>query len=101
MEGRGPVVLLLDNFAGHNTVDFMPLKNLVPIFLPPKTKSVSQPLDAEIISSFKLKYRARLMTYVCQRVREGGFRINEISLSRVAPWISESFHKIKATSIHK
>jgi len=54
----GPkVLLLLDNFSGHR-IEFVP-KNIQFLFLLPNPTSLSQPLDAGIIKSFKDKYMAK------------------------------------------
>jgi hypothetical protein len=96
-----PAILLLDNFSGHSIDDVQQFTNVLPVFLPPNTTSKTQPLDAGIIASFKLHYRRKLMEFVLQRVREGGFRSNELSLARVTPWISEAMRAIKPGTIQK
>lgn len=61
MEGR-KIALLMDNAPGHGKDDTVNphLNNIQLIRLPKNTTSVSQPLDAGIIMSFKVKY-SRLM----------------------------------------
>lgn len=48
---RRKVLLLLDNFSGHYCD--IELKNITIIFLPEKTTSKTQPMDAGIIRAFK------------------------------------------------
>ena len=40
------------------------------LFLPKNITSRLQPLDADIIQNFKVKYRKRLVTYVLARIKE-------------------------------
>jgi len=96
-----PAILLLDNFSGHSVDAIQSCTNILPVFLPPNTTSRTQPLDAGIISTFKLNYRRTLMKFVVRRVRDGGFRMNELSLARVSPWITEAVHAIKPETIRK
>ena len=54
-ERRRSVLVLLDNAAVH---DFeLQLYDVQFVYLPPNTTSHFQPLDAEIIASFKKQYR--------------------------------------------
>ncbi|KAG0316228.1 hypothetical protein BGZ99_007001 [Dissophora globulifera] len=48
LEGRN-IALVMDNALGHGNTDEYKLSNITIIRLPPKTTSVSQPLDAGII----------------------------------------------------
>jgi hypothetical protein len=61
MDGR-QIALLMDNAPGHGKEGGLEqqLRNIRLIRLPKNTTSVSQPLDAGIIMSFKVKY-SRLM----------------------------------------
>ena len=47
--------------------------NIKIVFLPKNTTSRLQPLDAEIIQSFKTKYRKKLMRYVIARINDDLF----------------------------
>ena len=47
--------------------------NINIVFLPKNTTSRLQPLDAEIIQSFKTKYRKKLMRYVIARINDDLF----------------------------
>ncbi|KAG0287988.1 hypothetical protein BGZ96_008173 [Linnemannia gamsii] len=58
----------MDNAPGHGKLGDVELRNITIIRLPPNTTSVSQPLDAGIIMSFKVKY-SRLMFPVVSRYR--------------------------------
>jgi hypothetical protein len=67
MEGRR-IALLMDNAPGHGKMGDVELQNITIIRLPPNTTSVSQPLDAGIIMSSKVKY-SRLMIPVVSHYR--------------------------------
>ena len=58
---RKHLVLLINNAPSHKQVK---QDNIHILFLPPKTISVLQPLDAEIIRSFKAKYRTQLNMFI-------------------------------------
>jgi hypothetical protein len=48
------VLLLVDNFSGHNMANIASRLNVTQVeFLPPNTTSRFQPMDAGIIASFK------------------------------------------------
>ena len=50
------IILLLDNFSGHN-IDYSPT-NIRLVFFAPNMTAFIQPLDAGIIRCFKAHYRA-------------------------------------------
>jgi hypothetical protein len=49
-----PTILLIDNFRGHNVEELEDYNLIIPIFLPANTTSKTQPLDAGIISNWKV-----------------------------------------------
>lgn len=52
------VALLVNNCSEHGAVETIPaLNNVVEIFLPPNSTSKIQPIDENIISSAKVRYR--------------------------------------------
>ncbi|GJJ71553.1 hypothetical protein EMPS_03903 [Entomortierella parvispora] len=59
-QGR-KIVLLMDNAPGHGKLEQYHLTNITIVFLPPKTTSVAQPLDAGIIRSYKTKYTRHMI----------------------------------------
>jgi DDE superfamily endonuclease len=68
MAGR-KVLLLLDNFSGHElgvekVGGLDSLYNVTIRWLPPNTTSHWQPLDQGIIASFKLYYRRQWVEYI-------------------------------------
>ena len=76
-----PVVLLLDNFSAHNIQSSVILKNVIPIYLPPNTTSKSQPFDAGIIATFKVKYKAKLLKFI------GGKMLHGISTLKILQFL--------------
>ena len=54
----GHIVLLLDNFSGHKVSNPEKYENITLIFLPQYSTSLHQPLDKDIIKSFKTFYRS-------------------------------------------
>jgi hypothetical protein len=61
---RVPSALILDNASVHNSAADLRLKNLEIVFLPPNTTSKTQPMDAGIIQTLKLKYRKQMIEKV-------------------------------------
>ncbi|KAI3647456.1 hypothetical protein MP228_007677 [Amoeboaphelidium protococcarum] len=96
-------VLLLDNFSGHilSEEDMATLKNLILIFLPPGTTSKTQPLDAGIISTFKSRYIKSLQDFSYPLMLDQTFDKKMITVSRVVPWIVESYFAISQSTIAK
>jgi hypothetical protein len=68
MEGR-KVALLIDNFSAHESgLEIVKkeggLSNVEVIFLPVNATSYCQPLDQDIIRSWKAHYRRRWVQYI-------------------------------------
>eukprot|EP00171_Calliarthron_tuberculosum_P006886 IDg6886t1 len=56
------VALLIDNCSAHGTQESLPtLQAVTVIFLPPNTTSKTQPMDAGVIASIKVRYRTAQM----------------------------------------
>lgn len=100
---------MIDNFKGHD-FDESTLTNINVLFLPPNTTSKTQPLDAGLISVFKVYYRRKLMHWVMDQVFEarrtnaplevGGFK-KRLSLCMVSQWIKESLEEIQPSFVAK
>ena len=56
----GHALLVLDNAPRHIVPSSLRLRRTTVDFLPPNVTSVKQPMDAEIIRSFKAYYRSGL-----------------------------------------
>jgi hypothetical protein len=59
-----PTALLLDNASVHGISDNLALAHTTIIFLPPNTTSRTQPMDAGIIQTMKLRYRKAMINKV-------------------------------------
>lgn len=94
------IVLLLDNFKGHDIEN--DYEHIIIIFLPPNTTSKTQPLDGGIIASLKAKYRTKLLSFIMFRLGENSrFTMNEVNVKQVIPWINESWKAVKNETIVK
>ena len=96
-----PVVLLLDNFSAHNIQSSVILKNVIPIYLPPNTTSKSQPFDAGIIATFKVKYKAKLLKFIGGRMLHRNFSFKDITIHLIIPWIRQAFDEIGGATIER
>ncbi|GBN35072.1 hypothetical protein AVEN_6559-1, partial [Araneus ventricosus] len=56
----------MDNATSHP--DYLKLKNINLVFLPPNTTSMLQSLDQGIIRSFKVGYRELLLRHVLSQI---------------------------------
>ena len=61
-ELKEKVLLIVDNFSGHN-IDTSLLENIQLVFLPPNSAGVTQPLDLGIINSFKNIYKKKIVEF--------------------------------------
>jgi hypothetical protein len=83
------------------------LKFVVPIFLPAGSTSCTQPLDAGIISSFKMHYKKELVHYICDRFDQAKedpskkFDVKEINIKRIVPWLANSLEEMSKITIAK
>ena len=69
------VILFLDNATCHPESTIGQFSQIKMIFLPKNTTSRLQPLNADIIQNFKVKYRRSLVKYVLARIQEDVFAI--------------------------
>jgi hypothetical protein len=94
-EKNKKILLILDNFSGHNVTD---LSNIKILKLPANTTSVLQPLDLGVINAIKQRYKSYVSTYISTRVfeKEDSFKISigGINLADVCFWIRESIDAV-------
>ena len=95
-----PTIVIIDNFSGHKLTEPEKLKNIILVFLPPNT-SKTQPLDLGIISAFKFKFQKFLLSYFCDNLQRKNFKMNEIDIKRIFPWIFQDFDLIRRETIIK
>ena len=64
LAGKDKVLLLVDNFSGHQYSAIESQLHIVTVeFLPPNTTSYLQPMDVGVINSFKAQYRKTLVEH--------------------------------------
>jgi hypothetical protein len=92
MRGEGrKVLLLLDNFSGHELAVLLVgglqgLSNIRIAWLPPNTTSEWQPMDQEIIASFKLQYRKRWIAFMLQEYEADRNPQKTVNLLKAVQW---------------
>ena len=93
------VVLLVDNFTGHN-VSYR--SNVEVRFLPPNCTAKAQPLDAGIIKCFKDSFKKHLYKRVFERIHEvTGVEdfLKELTIFNAADWTLEAWKSVKESTI--
>ena len=100
-QGR-KVILFLGNATVHPTSLIDMYSNIKIVFHPRNTTSRLQPLDADIIQSFKKKYRKKLMRYVIARINDD-LTASEIAkgidILQVITWVADSWKKVSVETI--
>ncbi|XP_015783408.1 tigger transposable element-derived protein 4-like [Tetranychus urticae] len=94
------VVLILDNFKGHQ-VDYDNYPNITFHFLPSSTTSLTQPLDAGIIRSFKSKYMCLFVNELLQDT--DSIHVSQIAkkikLLKAINWIDSAWNSVTSETI--
>ena len=90
MHGR-KVLLLLDNFSGHElgvqkVGGIGGPENIKIRWLPPNTTSHWQPLDQGIIASFKLHYRRQWVDYILRILQTDKDSNQTVNLLKAIQW---------------
>ena len=76
--------------------------NIKIVFLPKNTTSCLQPLDADIIKNFKVKYRKKLMGHLLARIvdDQNAFEIaNETDVVQAITWIRSAWKEASKDTI--
>jgi hypothetical protein len=102
MHGR-KILLLLDNFSGHELgVQLVGgldgLQNVRICWLPANTTSHWQPLDQGIIASFKLQYRRQWVAYMLRQHEAGKDPNKTVTLLKAVQWTRVSWAQYLASS---
>lgn len=106
MHGR-KVLLLLDNFSGHDVgVQLVGglegLTNTRVAWLPPNTTSHWQPLDQGIIANFKLHYRKQWVAYMLRISEEGKDPLKTVTLLKAIQWSRAAWSRdVQPSTIQK
>ncbi|XP_013787057.1 tigger transposable element-derived protein 6-like [Limulus polyphemus] len=91
------IIFLLENATLHSQVN---LNNVKIVFLPPKAKSVLQPLDQGIIHAFKAHYKKRLVHSVLSNMDKS--KLGEsVSVLEACVWINSSMRETKTSTVSK
>lgn len=77
-------VLFVDNFSGHSTMVSSSDWRHVVLFLPPRTTSLIQPLDQEIIANLKNSYRKIIDDDLISKKGEHDLTKNQL-MDRIKP----------------
>nr|CCA19907.1 hypothetical protein TRIADDRAFT_5525 [Albugo laibachii Nc14] len=93
------IVLLLDNASAH-TAHGMELKSVIVVFLPPNTTVKLQPMGAEMIFSFKRRYRHCQLEHALDVVEQGSLaNIYILDQLRAMKWIKSCWRELPSDAI--
>ena len=98
----GKVILFLDNATCHPESMIGQFSQIKIIFLPKNTISRLQPLDADIIQNFKVKYRKRLVKYVLARIQKDASAtqiVKGIDVLVAIRWLQEAWKEVTNLTI--
>lgn len=101
---RRKMLLFLDNAPCHPPSLQDHLSNITLKFLPKNTTAKTQPLDSGIIANWKVKYKKRLLRFVCSMVdgsRNGSEIVKSVNLSMTIEWEKEARDDISAETLTK
>jgi hypothetical protein len=93
------VALILDNAPCHPRVQ---MSNIRLFFLPPNTTAETQPLDAGIIRSMKVRYRARLLAFLFGEQSGDALShdfVTSITVAQAVSWISCAWAEVEGSTI--
>ena len=98
------ILLLMDNAPchPHNLADTF--SNITIKFLPKNTTSMTQPLDAGIIANWKVKYKKKLLRYVCSRVdgkKNASEIVKSVNVSMAFEWGKQAWDEVSSDLIVK
>ncbi|GBM38546.1 hypothetical protein AVEN_110211-1 [Araneus ventricosus] len=92
----------MDNATSHP--DYLKLKNINLVFLPPNTTSMLQPLDQGIIRSFKVGYRELLLRHVLSQIsscKSSQELVKSISGLDAISWTTSALKKVEPGCVLK
>ena len=87
----------LNNASAHKNLDMSIYKHIQLKFLPPRTTSLTQPLDQGIIRAFKARYISKLLDHIVGKFEQTNSTHNickSVSLFDALKWSSESWHEV-------
>ncbi len=92
------VLLLIDNAAGHGSIDTSKYPNIEIEFLPANTTSHLQPMDAGIIRNFKLYYKKFLIRDLIQKL-ENKKELEMPTVYEAIKFIKSAWDSVSTTTI--
>ena len=98
------ILLLMDNAPcrPHNLADTF--SNITIKFLPKNTTSMTQPLDAGIIANWKVKYKKKLLRFVCFGVdgkKNASEIVKSVNVSMAIEWGKQAWDEVSSDLIVK
>ena len=96
------VILFLDNATCHPESMIGQFSQIKMIFLPKNTTSRLQPLNADIIQNFKVKYQRSLVKYVLARIQEDASAmqiVKGMDLLVAIQWLQEAWKEVTNLTI--
>ena len=96
------VLLFLDNAPVHPEGLRGKYSNIKVVFLPKNTTSRLQPLDAEIIKNFKVKYRKKLLRHVISRITNdlsASDIAKEVDIIQAITWVAAAWNEVTEKTI--
>ena len=98
------ILLLMDNAPCHPASIADSFSNISIKFLPKNTTSKTQPLDAGIIANWKVKYKKKLLRYVCSKVdgvKNASKIVKSINVSMAIEWGKRAWSEVSQDTIVK
>lgn len=97
------ILLLMDNAPCHPpSLESENLSNITIKFLPKNTTSKTQPLDAGIIKNWKVKYKKKLLRYVCSKVdgaKSASEIVKSVNVSMAIEWGKQAWNEVTPDTI--
>ena len=93
-EGR-KVALIIDNCPAHPVIEN--LSHIKLDFLPPDTKSVSQPMDQDVIRCVKAHYRKRLVKLILRSLNSNN-PLAKVSLLTDLQMLASAWNEVSQTT---
>ena len=93
-EGR-KVALIIDNCPAHPVIEN--LSHIKLDFLPPDTKSVSQPMDQDVIRCVKAHYRKRLVKLILRSLNSNN-PLAKVSLLTALQLLASAWNEVSQTT---
>ncbi len=92
---------MIDNASSHCTYELLPtLQHVRILFLPKRTKSLMQPLDAGVIACIKRKYlRCKIERAVDLIESIVSEKLYDIDLKLAVTWIIDTWNRLQVETI--